>query len=68
MIGVVTKSEGVIAGLINKGKEQGIELGIELGIEQGEKNIILDLLKVHSIEEVSKMIDRDEAEIRRLII
>ena len=63
MIDVVTKSEGVIAGLINKGKEQGIEQGIE----QGEKNIILDLLKVYSIEEVSKMINKDEAEIRKLL-
>ena len=59
MIYVVTKSEGVIAGLINK--------GIEQGIEQGEKNIILDLLKVYSIEEVSKMINKDEAEIRKLL-
>ena len=59
MIDVVTKSEGVIAGLINKGKEQGIE--------QGEKNIILDLLKVYTIEEISSIINKDEAEIRKII-
>ena len=63
MIDVVTKSEGVIAGLINKGKEQGIEQGIE----QGEKNIILDLLKVYTIEEISSIINKDEAEIRKII-
>ena len=59
MIDVVTKSEGVIAGLINK--------GIEQGIEQGEKNIILDLLKVYTIEEISSIINKDEAEIRKII-
>jgi hypothetical protein len=54
MIDVETESEGVIAGLVNK------------GIEQGEKGIILELLEDYSIEDVSAMIHRDVDYIREI--
>lgn len=59
MIDVEAKSEGVIAGLVNK--------GIEKGKEQGEKSIILELLENYSIEDVSAMIHKDVDYIREII-
>ena len=53
------KIEGVFA---KWKKEQRAE-----GITQGEKNIILELLNNFSIEEVSKMVNKDEIEIQKII-
>lgn len=63
MIDVEAKSEGIIAGLINKGKEEG---KVE-GKVEGKKDIILELLEFHSIEEVSELLHRDVSEIRDMI-
>ena len=51
MIDMAARTEGIIA----KMKREGII--------EGEKNIILELLKTNTIEEVSSMIHRDIAEI-----
>ena len=59
MINVESKEEGVIASLINQ--------GIEQGIGQGEKNIIIELLKKYSIDEISRMIDRKPTEIYHIL-
>ena len=59
MIGVDIKSKGVIARMK---KEEW-----DNGLIQGEKNIILELLKNQSIASVSKMIGKKESEILELI-
>lgn len=37
------------------------------GINQGERNIIRELLKTHSIKEISKMINKSEVEIQKIV-
>ena len=56
------KKEGKIEGI----KEGKIEGKIE-GITQGEKNIILELLKNNTMEEVGTMIHKDVTEIQKII-
>ena len=51
----------------NQGMTQGKAEGITQGINQGEENIILELLNKFTIEEVSKMINKDEREIQKII-
>ena len=56
---------------IKEGKKEGIKEGkiegkIE-GITQGEKNIILELLKNNTMEEVGTMIHKDVTEIQKII-
>ena len=52
---------------INQGIKQGIAQGIAQGISQGEENIILELLSKFSIEEVSKMVNKEKSEIEKII-
>ena len=56
------KNEG-----INEGIHKGISKGISKGITLGEKNIILELLKTNTIEEVSIMIHKDVSEIKKIL-
>lgn len=56
------KNEG-----INEGIHKGISKGISKGITLGEKNIILELLKTNTIEEVSLMIHKDVSEIKKIL-
>lgn len=51
----------------NQGIKQGIAQGINQGITQGEENIILELLNKFFIEEVSKMINKSESEIQKIV-
>lgn len=50
-----SKEEWVIASLINQGRKQG------------EKNIIIELLKKFSIDEIFRMIDRKPTEIYHIL-
>lgn len=59
MINVSGKIEGEFA---KWKKEQKAE-----GIIEGEQNIIRELLNNHSIKEISKMIHKDETEIKKII-
>lgn len=63
IIDMATKTEGVIA----KWKREQKNEGITQGITQGEKNIILELLKNNSLSEVSQMIHKDVSEIKKII-
>ena len=63
MIEVTTRTEGVIA----KMKREERNIGKNNGITQGERNIILELLKKYSLTEVSSMIEKDESEIRKIV-
>ena len=63
MIEVTTRTEGVIA----KMKREERNIGKNNGITQGERNIILELLKKYSLTEVSSMIDKEESEIRKIV-
>ena len=58
--------EGIKEGKIEGIKEGKIEGKIE-GITQGEKNIILELLKNNTMEEVGTMIHKDVTEIQKII-
>ena len=53
------KVEGVIASL----KQQGFNQGID----QGERNIIVELLKNFSVDEISSMIGKEPAEIYQIL-
>lgn len=55
MIDVESKTEGIIAEIRNQ------------GINQGEKNILLELLKSFSIREVSEIVNKDIDEIWKIL-
>ena len=61
MIDMAARTEGVIA------KMKREERTRTEGLKQGEKNIILELLKDNTISEVSKMIHKNETEIQKII-
>lgn len=63
MIEMATRTEGVFA----KMKREERNIGKNNGITQGERNIILELLKKYSLTEVSSMIEKDESEIRKIV-
>ena len=63
MIDMAARTEGVIA----KMKREERTEGRTEGLKQGEKNIILELLKDNTISEVSKMIHKNETEIQKII-
>ena len=51
----------------NEALKEGIKEGKKEGITQGEKNIILELLKNNTMEEVGTMIHKDVTEIQKII-
>ena len=55
--------EGRTKGVFEQWKEEQKNQGIT----QGEKNIIRELLKTHSIKEISKMINKSEVEIQKIV-
>lgn len=56
---MAARTEGVIAKFKREQREEGIE--------QGEKNIILELLKDNTLNEVSQMIHKEKSEIQKII-
>jgi hypothetical protein len=58
---------GLTEGVIARFKREERDKGIEQGIVQGERNIIRELLKNFSVDEVSCMIHRKPSEIRNIL-
>ena len=63
MINMIDKSKGLITRIKNEGRTEGINEGIN----KGEKNIILKLLKNHTINEISKDLQMSIPEIENII-
>lgn len=63
MIDMATRTEGVFA----KMKREERNEGRTEGIIEGERNIILELLKTKTLTEVSNMLNKDVSEIQKII-
>lgn len=62
-IDMAARTEGIFAKMKREAKNDGINEGIN----KGERNIILELLKTNTIEEVSLMLHKEVSEIQKIL-
>jgi hypothetical protein len=67
MIDLQATEQGIIQGLIDRGKKLGFDDGMNKGMDNGKREIISNLLANHPLSEVARRLEMGEDEIIRII-